>query len=62
MILFYKEIMMYQITKRSEGQCCLCDSREQVVTLTKVPGKPMDLCRRHLWEALKGEQKKAETQ
>ena len=56
--LFYKEMMMYQITPRKNGQCEFCNSQEEVVTLTKN-GKPNDWCRKCLWTALGNGQKKA---
>ena len=44
---------MYQVTARAMGQCILCPDEQKVVTLTKG-GQTVSLCRRHVWEALKG--------
>ena len=51
-IHFYKESTMYQISQRKEGQCDFCNSKEEVVTLTKN-GNPTDYCKTHLWQSLK---------
>jgi len=45
---------MYQVSPREIGQCILCPDEQEVVTLTKG-GQTVSLCRRHLWEALKGD-------
>jgi hypothetical protein len=50
-------MMMYQISQRKDGQCDFCNSKEEVVTLTKN-GKPSDWCRRCLWTALGNGEKK----
>jgi len=44
---------MYQVSPREIGQCILCPEEQEVVTLTKG-SQTVSLCRRHVWEALKG--------
>ena len=44
---------MYQVSNRELGQCILCPEEQEVATLTKG-GQTVSLCKRHLWEALKG--------
>ncbi|OGC62492.1 hypothetical protein A2264_01150 [candidate division WWE3 bacterium RIFOXYA2_FULL_46_9] len=44
---------MYQVSAREIGQCILCPDEQEIVTLTKG-GQTVSLCRRHVWEALKG--------
>jgi hypothetical protein len=44
---------MYHVSPREIGQCILCPEEQEVATLTKG-AQTVSLCRRHLWEALKG--------
>jgi len=49
---------MFQVSERHDGVCFLCPETEEVVSLMKN-GKPVEVCRKCLWAALKGKAKKS---